>query len=100
MRSLQGGPCGKETGSHWPQSTELCCAEMATVLPTEAGKQVLSNEFMDDSGCFQAECLKKKKVSVGHLFVNLAEDGKMQEKIDEPKKELCGFPAFRGDPEG
>lgn len=42
----------------------------------------------------------KKKVSVGHLFVNLAEDGKMQEKIDEPKKELCGFPAFRGDPEG
>lgn len=37
---------------------------------------------------------------MGHLFVNLAEYSKMQEKIDEPKKELCGFPAFRGDTEG
>lgn len=43
--------------------------------------------------------LKKKKKSVSRPFVNLAASGKMQEKIDEPKKEPCSFPAFQGDTE-
>lgn len=80
-------------------ATVLCRdATLAKLLPAEPGKELCLMHSWS-IWVISRQKVKKKKKSVSRPFVNLAASGKMQEKIDEPKEEPCGFPAFRVDTE-